>query len=158
MGEDLFDNRVRDSPNVRLSDDVWVWERPILYQILYLMLKAKAIVGLMARFLMKVTIFIEVQWGGIGLGIGVGSKGFRNPLKVRFSYARARSFLGWKTLGKLSLWTFGRLEVVGTHIYEVGCFRGGCSPPICLIDWRLVLPFLQLSIIDGIFDPSSTIT
>ena len=61
MGEDLGDNRARDSPNVRLSGDVWVWERPILYQILYLMLKAKAIVGLMAGFLMKVTIFIEVQ-------------------------------------------------------------------------------------------------
>ena len=61
MGEDLGDNRVTDSPNVRLSDDVWVWESPILYQILYLMLKAKAIVGLMVGFLMKVTIFIEVQ-------------------------------------------------------------------------------------------------
>ena len=90
IGEDLGDNRVRDSPNVRLSDDVWVWESPILYQILYLMLKAKTIFGLMARFLMKVTIFIEVQVGGIGLGIGVGSKGFRNPLKVRFSYAWER--------------------------------------------------------------------
>ena len=47
-------------PNVRLSDDVWVWESSIFYQVLYLMLKVKAIVGLMARFLMEMTILIEV--------------------------------------------------------------------------------------------------
>ena len=50
-------------PNVGLDDDVWVWESLVVYQILYLMLKAKVIVGLMARILMKVTIFIKVPSG-----------------------------------------------------------------------------------------------
>ena len=45
--------------NVGLSDDVGM-ESPIVYQILYLMFEVKAIVGLMARFLMEVTIFIDV--------------------------------------------------------------------------------------------------
>ena len=50
-------------PNVGLDDDVWVWESLVVYQILYLMLKAKVVVGLMARILMKVTIFIKVPSG-----------------------------------------------------------------------------------------------
>ena len=51
--------------------------------------------------------------GGMGLGMGVGSKGLMNPLEDRFSYAWIRvipgSFLGQKVLGKLSL---GRLVFV----------------------------------------------
>ena len=50
-------------PNVGLDDDVWVWESLVVYQILYLMLKAKVVVSLMARILMKVTIFIKVPSG-----------------------------------------------------------------------------------------------
>ena len=50
-------------PNVGLDDDVWVWESLVVYQILYLMLKAKVVVGLMARIMMKVTIFIKVPSG-----------------------------------------------------------------------------------------------
>lgn len=46
--------------NVGLSDEVWVWESSIVYQVLYLMLKEKAIFGLMAKFLMEMTIFIMV--------------------------------------------------------------------------------------------------
>ena len=38
-------------PNVKLGDDIWIWESSIIYQVLYLMLKAKAIVGLMAKFI-----------------------------------------------------------------------------------------------------------
>ena len=55
--------RQRILPNVGLDDDVWVWESLVVYQILYLMLKAKVVVGLMARILMKVTIFIKVPSG-----------------------------------------------------------------------------------------------
>ena len=47
-------------PNVRLGDDVGVWESSIVYKVLYFMLKAETIVDLMARFLMEVAIFVEV--------------------------------------------------------------------------------------------------
>ena len=46
--------------NVGLGEDVEVWKSPIVYQILDFMLKVEAIVGLMARFLVKVTLFIEL--------------------------------------------------------------------------------------------------
>ena len=64
--------------------------------------------------------------GGMGLGMGVGSKGL----------------LGYD----------------GTHIYGIGCFRGGCSPSIYFLGWRLTFTFLQLSIVDGIFNSCPTIT
>ena len=50
-------------PNTKLSDDVGIWEGSIVYEFLYLMLEAKAIVGLMAGFLVEVVIFIEVPSG-----------------------------------------------------------------------------------------------
>ena len=46
--------------NTRLSDDVGIWESSIIYEILYFMSKAEAIVGFMAGFLVEVAIFIEV--------------------------------------------------------------------------------------------------
>ena len=52
--------RLRVLPNVGLGDDVWIWEGSIVYEVLYFMLKMKAIVGFMAGFLMEVAIFIEV--------------------------------------------------------------------------------------------------
>ena len=45
---------------VRLSDDVWIWECSIVYEVLFFMLEAEAIVDLMAKFLMEVAIFIGV--------------------------------------------------------------------------------------------------
>ena len=47
-------------PNARLGDDVGIWESSIIYEVLYLVFEVKAIVNFMARFLMKVTILIEV--------------------------------------------------------------------------------------------------
>ena len=47
-------------PNARLGDDVGIWESSIIYEVLNLVFKVKAIVNFMARFLMKVTILIEV--------------------------------------------------------------------------------------------------
>ena len=46
--------------DVRLGNDVWVWKSSIVYKVLYLMFEAEAIVDLMARYLMDVTIFIKV--------------------------------------------------------------------------------------------------
>ena len=46
--------------NVRIGDNVGIWEGSIVYEVLYLMFEVKAIVGFMSRFLMKVTILIEV--------------------------------------------------------------------------------------------------
>lgn len=48
--------------------DTWAWvrERYIVYQVFYLMLKAKAIVRLVARFLMEMTIFFEVPSRSVG--------------------------------------------------------------------------------------------
>ena len=47
-------------PNARLSDDVGIWESSIVYEVLYLLFEAEAIVSFMSRFLMEVTILIEV--------------------------------------------------------------------------------------------------
>ena len=85
---------------------------------------------------------MRFQVGGTGLGIGVGSKGLINPLEVKFSYAWARVIPKYD----------------GTHINGVKSSRSGHSSPICLLDWRFALTFLQLSIIDSIFNPSFTIT
>ena len=74
-------------PNTKLSDDVGIWEGSIVYEFLYLMLEAKAIVGLMAGFLVEVVIFIEVPSRRYEVRPGVGSKGLMNPLEDNFSYA-----------------------------------------------------------------------
>ena len=47
-------------PNARLSDDVGIWESSIVYEVLYLLFEAEAIVSFMTRFLMEVTILIKV--------------------------------------------------------------------------------------------------
>ena len=58
--------------NVGFGDDVGIWEGSIVYEVLYLVFKAKAIV-------------LRFQVGGIGLGMGARSKGLMNPLKDKFS-------------------------------------------------------------------------
>ena len=52
MEEELGDNWVR-LPNVRLGDDVGIWESSIVYEV-------ETIVGFMAGFLVELVIFIEV--------------------------------------------------------------------------------------------------
>ena len=47
-------------PNVRLGNDVGIWESSIVYEVLYFMFEAETIVGFMARFFMEVAILIEV--------------------------------------------------------------------------------------------------
>lgn len=47
-------------PNVRLSNDVGIWESSIVYEVLYFVFELETIVGFMAEFFMKVAIFIEV--------------------------------------------------------------------------------------------------
>ena len=59
-------------PNTKLSDDVGIWEGSIVYEFLYLMFEAKAIVGLMAGFLVEVVIFIEVPSGRYKVRHGCG--------------------------------------------------------------------------------------
>ena len=45
-------------PNAGLGDDVGIWESSIVYEVLYLMFKAKAVVSFMIGFLTEVTILI----------------------------------------------------------------------------------------------------
>ena len=47
-------------PNARLGDDIGIWEGSIIYEILYLVFVAEAIVSPVARFLIEVAVFIEV--------------------------------------------------------------------------------------------------
>ena len=46
--------------NVRFSDNVGIWKGSIVYEVLYFISKAKAIVSFMVGFLVAVAIFIEV--------------------------------------------------------------------------------------------------
>ena len=73
-------------PNVKLGDDIWIWESFIIYQVLYLMLKAEAIVGPMAKFLTEVTILIKAP----SRMYEIRHRGLRNPLEVKFSYTWTR--------------------------------------------------------------------
>ena len=54
-------------PNARLGDDVGIWESSIVYEVLYFVLEMETIIGLMARVLVEVVIFIEVQSGRSGI-------------------------------------------------------------------------------------------
>ena len=45
-------------PNAGLGDDVGIWESSIVYEVLYLMFKAKAVASFMIGFLTEVTILI----------------------------------------------------------------------------------------------------
>ena len=110
--------RQRVFPNVGHGDGVWIWESSIVYEVLYLIFVVEAIVDFTAKFLWKWQYSLRFQVGGIGLGIGVGSKGLMNPLEVKFSYAWA------KVIPKYD----------GTQIHGVKSFRSGHSFPICLLD------------------------
>ena len=56
--------------NGGFDDDVGLWKSSIVYEVLYLMFEAEAIVRFMARFLVVVAIFIEVPSGRYGIRHG----------------------------------------------------------------------------------------
>ena len=58
--------------NIRFGDDVGIWEGSIVYEVLYLVFEAKAIVNFVAKFLVVVAIFIEVPKGRYGIRHGCG--------------------------------------------------------------------------------------
>ena len=58
--------------NVGSGDDVRFWEGSIVYEVLYLVFKAKTIVNFVAKFFVVVTIFIEVPKGRYGIRHGCG--------------------------------------------------------------------------------------
>ena len=59
-------------PNVRLGDDVGIWESSIVYEALYFMLEAETIFSFMVGFLVEVVIFIEVPSGRYKIGYRCG--------------------------------------------------------------------------------------
>ena len=58
--------------NVGFGDDVGIWEGSIVNEVLYLVFEAEVIVSFVARFLVIVTIFIEVPKGRYGIRHGCG--------------------------------------------------------------------------------------
>ena len=58
--------------NVGFGDDVRFWEGSIVYEVLYLVFEAKAIVNFVTRFLVVVAIFIEVPRGRYEIRHGCG--------------------------------------------------------------------------------------
>ena len=58
--------------NVSFGDNVRIWEGFIVYEVLYFMFKAEAIVSFVAGFLVVVAIFIEVP--SVRYGIRHGCK------------------------------------------------------------------------------------
>ena len=53
----------RGLSNVSCDDNVRIWEGFIVYEVLYFVFEAEAIVDFMDRFLVVVAIFIEVPSG-----------------------------------------------------------------------------------------------
>ena len=72
---------------VGFGDDVGIWEGSIVYEVLYHVFDVEAIVSFVAKFLVVMTIFIEIPNGRYGIRHTCGSKGLMNPLEDRFSYA-----------------------------------------------------------------------
>ena len=56
--------------NARLGDDVGIWEGSIVYEVLYFVFEAEAVVGFVAGFLVAPAIFIEVPSGRYGIRHG----------------------------------------------------------------------------------------
>ena len=49
--------------NVGFGDDVGIWEGSIIYEVLYFVFEAEAIISLVVGFLVVVAIFIEIPGG-----------------------------------------------------------------------------------------------
>ena len=71
--------RQRVLSNVGFGDDR-IGEGSIVYKVLYLMFKAEPIVGLVARFLVVVAIFIKVPSWGYGVKHGCRIQGLEESL------------------------------------------------------------------------------
>ena len=67
MKEEPYGIRQRVLSNIGLGDDVGIWEGSIVYEVLYLVFEAEAIVGYVIKFLVVVAIFIEVPSGRYGM-------------------------------------------------------------------------------------------
>ena len=52
---------------VGFGDDVGIWKGSIVYEVLYLVFDVEAIVSFVAKFLVVMTIFIEVPNGRYGI-------------------------------------------------------------------------------------------
>ena len=76
--------------NVRLGNDVGIWESFIVYEVLYFIFEAETIVGLWSNFWWKWQYSLRFHVEGTRLGIGVRSRGLMNPLEYKFSYTWTR--------------------------------------------------------------------
>ena len=56
--------------NVGFGNDVRIWEGSIIYEVLYFVFEAEAIVDFVAEFLVALAIFIEVPSGRYGIRHG----------------------------------------------------------------------------------------
>ena len=59
--------RQRIFSNIGFGDDVGIWEGSIVYEVLYPVFEAEAIIGFVAKFFVIVAIFIEVPRGRYGI-------------------------------------------------------------------------------------------
>jgi len=72
MEEEPYGNRPRVLSNIGLGDDVRIWKGSIVYEVLYLVFKVKAIIDFVAGFLVVVAIFIKVPSGRYRIRHGCG--------------------------------------------------------------------------------------
>ena len=56
--------------NIGFGDNVGIWEGSIVYEVLYLVFEAEAIVSFVVGFIVLVTIFIEVPSGRYEIRLG----------------------------------------------------------------------------------------
>ena len=56
--------------NVGFGDDVGIWEGSIIYEVLYFVFEAEAIVGFVVGFLVLVAIFVDFPSGRNGIRHG----------------------------------------------------------------------------------------
>ena len=65
-------NGQRVLSNIGLGNDVGIWEGSIVYEVLYLVFEAEAVIDFVTRFFVVVAIFIEVPSGRYGIRHGCG--------------------------------------------------------------------------------------
>ena len=73
--------------NIGFGDDVGIWRVPLSMRSCISCLRQKQLSVLWSDFLWQWQYSLKFQVGGMGLGMGVRSKGLMNPLEDRFSYA-----------------------------------------------------------------------
>ena len=65
-------NGQRVLSNIGLGDDVGIWEGSIVYEVLYLVFEAEAVIDFVARFLVVMAIFIDFLSGRYEIRHGCG--------------------------------------------------------------------------------------